>query len=131
MTVVNPCGGSVIETCSTSPGLIFSVWRFPRNVLASVSWGLGGPAGTPLVSRSAKLTGSSQLALQVAKPNVHSRLSMLRAAHHLVALQPSPSISGVSPGGYSWSSMNAEPASFGSLIEPRLVSLSGVQEFWG
>jgi hypothetical protein len=89
----------VIDTASTSPGRIISVLAFGVNVLASASCGLGGPVGTPLVCRSAKLTGSMQLLLQVAKPKVHSRLSMSRAAHHLVALQLAPSRSGVKPGG--------------------------------
>src|SRR5580700_7354637 len=95
IVVVNPCGGSVIEIWSSSPALNISVWLFGRNVLTSASCGLGGPAGTPLFCRNAKLTGSSQLALQVAKPNVHSRLSMVSAAHHCVLLQLSLSTNGV------------------------------------
>jgi hypothetical protein len=83
-----------METRRVSPGLIISVWALGRSVLTSDSCGLGGPAGTPLVCRKAKLTGSRQSLLQVAKPNVHSRLSMLSAAHHLVALQLSASMSG-------------------------------------
>ena len=64
-------------------------------MLTSVSCGLGGPAGTPLVCRYAKLTGSTQLALQVAKLKLHSRLSMVSAAHHLVVLQLVLSTNGV------------------------------------
>ena len=68
-------------------------------MLTSVNCGLGGPAGTPLVCKYAKLTRSMQLLLQVASPNVHSRLSMFRAAHHFVALQLVLSMNGVKPGG--------------------------------
>ena len=46
-----PSGGSEMETASWSPGLIISVLAFGVNVLTSVSCGLGGPAGTPLVCR--------------------------------------------------------------------------------
>ncbi len=84
-----------METTSTSPGFISSVWAFGVKVLTSVSCGLGGPLGTPLVCRNAKLTGSMQLLLQVAKLSEHSRLSILRAAHHLVALQLMLSTNGV------------------------------------
>jgi hypothetical protein len=61
--------------------------------------GAGGPAGTPLVCRNAKFTGSMQLLLQVAKPYEHSRLSMVSAPQHWVALQLSLSGNGVNPGG--------------------------------
>jgi hypothetical protein len=44
------------------------------------------------------LTGSTQLGLQ-APEALHSRLSMLSAAHHLVALQLTLSMNGVKPGG--------------------------------
>ena len=92
---MNPCGGSEIETTSVSPGLIISVFAFGVKVLTSVSCGLSGPAGTPLVCRKAKLLGSSQLALQVAMLKLHSRLSMVSAAHHWVLLQLSLSTNGV------------------------------------
>ncbi len=98
------------------------------------SEGPGGPAGIPLVCMNAKLTGSMQLLLQFAKLNVHSRLSMVIAAHHWVALQlvestnPSP---GARPGGYHCSSMKAAPAACGSLISPELLSLSGLHGFCG
>ena len=70
------------------------------NVLTLARCGFGGPAGTPLVARKAKLTGSMQLLLQVAKPKVHSRLSMVMAPHHFVALQLTASVQGgVKPGG--------------------------------
>ena len=99
-TAVNPCGGSEIEVTSTSPGLNNSVWRFGVNVLTLASCGFGGPVGTPLVCMNAKLTGSMQLLLQVAKLKVHSRLSMVSAAHHFVALQLTESVQGgVKPGG--------------------------------
>ena len=84
-----------METARVSPGLIIRVCALGRNVCTFVSCGLGGAAGTPLVCRNAKLTGSMQSLLQVAKPNVHSRLSMLSAAHHFVALQLSESTNGV------------------------------------
>ena len=48
---MNPCGGSEIETTSVSPPLIFRVLPFGVKVLTSVSCGLGGPVGTPLVCR--------------------------------------------------------------------------------
>jgi hypothetical protein len=51
IVVVKPCGGSVMETLSKSPPLIFSVWAFGVNVLTSVCCGFGGPGGTPLVCR--------------------------------------------------------------------------------
>ncbi len=51
IVVVNPAAGSVIETSIASPGLIISVSLFGVKVLRSVSCGLGGPAGTPLVCR--------------------------------------------------------------------------------
>ena len=88
-----------METTTTSPELIIRVWAFGVNVLASVSCGLGGPAGTPLVCRNAKLTGSVQLGLRFAKLKFASRLSMVSAAHHLVALQLVLSMNGVKPGG--------------------------------
>src|ERR1700683_4295490 len=125
MVAVNPCAGSVTEISSTSPWLNSSVLLFGRNVLTSASCGLGGPVGTPLVCRNAKLVGSSQLGLQVAKLKLHSRLSMVSAAHHLVLLQLSLSTNGVKPGGYSCSSMNAEPAAF-ATFKPTLLSLSGL-----
>src|SRR5215472_14409508 len=117
-----------------SPEFIFSVWPFPNHVPTLGCCGLGGPAGTPLVCMNAKLTGSMQLLLQVWKLKVHSRLSMVSAAHHWVALQlvestnPSP---GARPGGYHCSSMKAEPAACGSLISPELLSLSGLHGFIG
>ena len=56
---------------------------------------------------------------------------MVTAAHHLVLVQLMLSANGANPGGYSCSSMNAEPAAFGSLIRPELLSLSGLQGFCG
>src|SRR5271169_99705 len=66
---VNPLDGSVKSTVTTSPVFIRSVCALPRNVAAFGSCGAGGPAGTPLVWMSAKLTGSSQPVLQVVKLN--------------------------------------------------------------
>jgi hypothetical protein len=40
-----------------------------------------------------------QLLLQVAKPNVHSRLSMVKAAHQCLASQLIPSMNGANFGG--------------------------------
>src|SRR5215469_4073107 len=80
-----------------------------------------------------KLTGSMQLLLQLRKPKLHSRLSMVSAAHHWVLLQlvestnPSP---GDIPGGYHCSSMKAEPAAF-EVFVPTLLSLSGLHGFCG
>lgn len=56
---------------------------------------------------------------------------MLSALHHFVREQLMLSVKGAYPGGYSWSSMNAEPAAFGSVADPELLSLSGVHGFWG
>src|SRR5215469_6802835 len=98
-TAIHPCGGSEMEVTITSPELNISVWRFGVNVCTLASCGLGGPVGTPLVWKKAKLTGSMQLLLQVAKPKVHARLSMVRAAHHWVRLQLTESTNGVNPGG--------------------------------
>ena len=79
---------------TTSPGFISSVWLFGVNVLRSVSCGLGGPAGTPLRCRYAKLTGSSQLGFRFAKLNCDSRLSMVSAAHQCVGSQLAASTNG-------------------------------------
>src|SRR2546430_10823705 len=128
--VWNPAGVSMSVTSSESPWPIFRVWRLGVRVLRLVSWGLGGPAGTPSSWRDAKLTGSMQLLLHVEKPNVHDRLSMVSAAQYRVASQLMPSTNGAKPGGYHCSSMNAEPASV-LVPEPVLVSLSGVQGFCG
>src|SRR6266516_4355765 len=81
---VSESGTSLIDTLSTSPGLIFRVLALPRNVAALVN---------------EKLTGSMQLLLQVAKLKLHSRLSIVSAAHHLVLLQLTASVNGVNPGG--------------------------------
>ena len=64
----------------------------------SASCGDGGPVGTPFRWMKPKLTGSSQLLLHITKPVVHSRLSMVSAAHHYVSLQPSLSTNGGLPG---------------------------------
>src|ERR1700746_353738 len=86
-TAVSPRDESEMEVTSTSPGVNISVWRFGVNVCRLASCGFGGPVGTPLVCMNAKLTGSMQLLLQVAKLKVHARLSMVRGAHHWVRLQ--------------------------------------------
>ena len=62
--------------------------------------GLGGPVGTPLVWTKAKLTGSTQLLLQLPLPLPwHSRLSMLSAEHQWVSSQLVASANGAKPGG--------------------------------
>jgi hypothetical protein len=66
---------------TVSPGLMSSVWRFGVTVARSDSCGLGGPVGTPLCWINAKLTGSSQLPLQVERSGLHSRLSIVSAGH--------------------------------------------------
>ena len=72
-----------------------------------------------------KLTGSSQLPLHWAKPSVHSRLSIVSAAHQWVSSQPLESMNGGKPGGYSWNSMNVEPPPLLVLLGA-FESLSGV-----
>jgi hypothetical protein len=79
----DPESGTLLtDTVSLSPGFIFSVLPFPRKLDRVGSCGAGAPAGTPSVCRKAKLTGSMQSLLQLAKLRVHSRLSMVSAAHH-------------------------------------------------
>src|SRR5579863_8447807 len=97
--------------CTTirSPGFISSVCELGVWVARSDCCGDGGPVGTPLRWTQAKLTGSSQPVLQVANPAVHSRLSIVSAAHQWVSSQLIESANGGSPGGYSCISMNAEP----------------------
>src|SRR2546429_623285 len=80
-------GTSLIDTLSTSPGFIFRVWALPKNVARFGSCGAGGPGGTPLSCMNEKLTGSTQLLLQVAKLKLHARLSIVSAAHHFVLLE--------------------------------------------
>jgi hypothetical protein len=92
-------GTSPIDTLSTSPGFIFRVWALPKNVARFGSCGAGGPGGTPSSCMNEKLTGSMQLLLQLAKLKLHSRLSIVSAAHHLVLLQLAESVNGVNPGG--------------------------------
>ena len=92
-------GASNMCTWILSPGFISNVFAFGVLVARFASWGLGGPAGTPLVWMKAKLTGSSQPALQVAKFCVHSRLSIVSAEHQWVLSQEMPSANGANPGG--------------------------------
>ncbi|MBO0824173.1 MAG: hypothetical protein J2P27_09985 [Actinobacteria bacterium] len=72
---------------------------FGVKVARFASCGLGGPVGTPLVWMKPKLTGSMQFGLQVAKFRLHSRLSMVSAAHQCVLSQLMLSANGASPGG--------------------------------
>ena len=72
------------------------------NVESSLSCGLGGPGGTPLVWTNAKFTGSVQFWLHPPGANPpweHSRLSMLSAEHQCVLSQLMLSVKGAKPGG--------------------------------
>ena len=82
----------------TSPGFISRVCAFGVTVVRSLSCGLGGPAGTPLVWMKPKLTGSVQSGLQVPSA-AHSRLSMVSAEHQWVLSQLMLSAKGAKPGG--------------------------------
>src|SRR5487761_397884 len=99
-----------------SPGFMSSVWPFGVKVAVFASCGAGGPVGTPSCWMKPKLTGSSQLALQVAKPVVHSRLSMVSAAHQCVSSQLALSTNGGFPGGSSCISTNAEPPPLWAVV---------------
>src|SRR6202044_877980 len=99
-----------------SPGFMSSVCELGVKVAVFASCGLGAPVGTPLFWMNAKFTGSSQFALHVANPSVHSRLSMVSAAHQCVVSQPELSTKGGSPGGYSCISMNVEPPPLEVLV---------------
>ena len=93
-------GASYMWKATVSPGFMSSVSLFGVAVVAPAeSCGAGGPVGTPFRWMKAKLTGSSQLLLQLAYPGVHSRLSMLSAAHQCVSSQLVLSTKGGSPGG--------------------------------
>ena len=72
---------------------------FGVTVVRSLSCGLGGPAGTPLVWMKPKLTGSVQFGLQVPIRPAHSRLSMVSAEHQCVLSQLMLSAKGAKPGG--------------------------------
>ena len=82
-----------------SPGFIRSVSLLGIERVQVGVLGAGPPVGTPFFWMKAELTGSSQLVLHTAKQAVHSRLSMVRAAHQSVSLQLGPSINGGFPGG--------------------------------
>ena len=86
-SVSRPLGVSLIVAVILSPGFIRNVFALGVNDADVWVIGPGGPGGIPFVSISAKLTGSRQAGLQSANPDVHSRLSMFSAAHHLVAEQ--------------------------------------------
>src|SRR5215467_1361426 len=89
---------SKIWILSLSPGFISSVRWFGVTVLRLARCGLGGPVGTPLVWRKAKLIGSMQLLLQVPE-KVHSSESIVSAAHQWLLSQLRPSTDGANPGG--------------------------------
>ena len=92
-------GASNMLTFTWSPGFISSVSALGIAEASVEVWGAGGPAGTPLRCTKAKLTGSSQFGLHTAKPLVHSRLSIVSAAHQCVSSQLSLSTHGGLPGG--------------------------------
>src|SRR6266571_3325467 len=84
---------------SLSPGFISRVRWFGVTVLRLACCGLGGPVGTPLVWRNAKLIGSTELLLQTQNPAWHSSASMVSAAHQCLPSQLRPSANGAKPGG--------------------------------
>src|ERR1700729_581476 len=90
------------RTVITSPGLISSVCRLGVTVASSLSCGLGGPVGTPLVWTKPKFTGSGQLALHGPALNPlpwHSALSIVSAEHQCASSQLMWSENGATPGG--------------------------------
>src|SRR5689334_12655356 len=90
---------SNIRTFSRSPGFMSNVCEFGVNVAFVLRCGLGGPVGTPSVWIQPKLTGSKQLLLHGPEPlPVHSRLSIVRAAHQCVLSQLRLSTNGANPG---------------------------------
>jgi hypothetical protein len=103
-------GASNMWMLIRSPGFMMSVFLFGTLVSKSESPGPAGPVGTPLVWMKAELIGSSQSGWQVAYWSVHSRLSMVMAAHQPTSLQLSLSTHGGLPGGYNCISITAEPA---------------------
>ena len=92
-------GASHMWNLIVSPGFISSVSLLFTSVAVSASCGDGGPVGTPFRWMKAKLLGSSQLLLQDWNAAVHSRLSMVRAAHQCVSSQLTLSGKGGMPGG--------------------------------
>src|SRR5271170_1184672 len=92
-------GASNMWKVILSPGFMSSVSLLFTNVFTVASCGDGGPVGTPFRWMKPKLLGSSQFALQVANAAVHSRLSMVRAAHQCVPSQLALSTKGGLPGG--------------------------------
>src|SRR5215468_84383 len=86
-------------TVILSPGFISSVCELGVTVARLLFCGLGGPVGTPLVWTQAKLTGSTQLLLQLPLPLPwHSRLSIVSAEHQWVLSQLVASTNGAKPG---------------------------------
>ena len=86
-------------TVILSPGFISRVCALGVKVARSLSCGLGGPVGTPSVWMKPKLTGSTQLLLQVPdRRPVHSRLSIVSAEHQCVLSQLMLSANGAKPG---------------------------------
>src|ERR1700719_2995087 len=95
-----PPGTLALNMCTViaSPGFISRVCEFGVTVVRSLSCGLGGPVGTPLVWMKPKLTGSVQSGLHVPSA-AHSRLSMVSAEHQCVLSQLMLSTNGAKPGG--------------------------------
>jgi hypothetical protein len=89
---------SKIRIWSLSPGFISRVRWLGVTVLRFARCGLGGPVGTPLLWRKAKLTGSTHLLLQTPVV-VHSSESIVSAAHQWALSQLRPSANGANPGG--------------------------------
>src|ERR1022692_2629624 len=91
---------SNIWIVTLSPGFISRVRALGVSVARSLSCGLGGPVGTPLVWMKPKFTGSGQLLLHGPEPlPTHSRLSIVSAEHQWVASQLVASANGANPGG--------------------------------
>ena len=97
----------------------------------SASWGSAFPAGTPSGCRNAKLTGSMQSLLQVAKPKCYSRLSIVSAAHQCVASQLGGIHEGLEPRRVELQLQEGRSGVVGSLLMPVFESLSGMQRFSG
>ena len=77
------------------------------------------------------MNGSSQFRLQVAKLKVHSRLSIVSAAHHLLLLQLALSMNGVKPGRIQLQLEERRAGRIRVADDPELLSLSGLHGFCG
>src|SRR5262245_58629602 len=106
MLTLNPAAVSRMSSTIVSPEFMNrSVAGLGVKVAVVESTGLAGACATPLVVMNAKLTGSMPATFRQAAlltwPVTKSwvRLSMLSAAHHLVASQLFPAGQGAHPGG--------------------------------